>query len=74
MPLWAHEGSISRAAGWRVVAWQLRLAFEAAPFGLLVEKAGGKTSNGIDGASILDSARARAERRPCELREPRTYV
>ena len=34
---------------------KLRLAFEAAPFGLLVEKAGGKTSNGIDGASILDT-------------------
>jgi len=35
---------------------KLRLAFEAAPFGLLVEKAGGKTSNGIDGGSILDVA------------------
>jgi sedoheptulose-bisphosphatase len=34
---------------------KLRLAFEAAPFGLLVEKAGGKTSNGVDGASILDT-------------------
>jgi len=34
---------------------KLRLAFEAAPFGFLVEKAGGKTSNGIDGASILDT-------------------
>jgi sedoheptulose-bisphosphatase len=34
---------------------KLRLAFEAAPFGLLVERAGGKTSNGIDGASILDT-------------------
>merc|ERR1719331_1069889 len=33
---------------------KLRLAFEAAPFGLLVEKAGGKTSNGINGGSILD--------------------
>lgn len=33
---------------------KLRLAFEAAPFGLLVEKAGGKTSNGITGNSILD--------------------
>merc|ERR1719182_1224909 len=33
---------------------KLRLAFEAAPFGLLVEKAGGKTSNGISGGSILD--------------------
>merc|ERR1719160_165 len=34
---------------------KLRLAFEAAPFGLLVEKCGGKTSDGISGASILDT-------------------
>jgi len=33
---------------------KLRLAFEAAPFGLLVEKAGGKTSDGTTGGSILD--------------------
>jgi sedoheptulose-bisphosphatase len=33
---------------------KLRLAFEAAPFGLLVEKAGGLTSDGITGGSILD--------------------
>lgn len=33
---------------------KLRLAFEAAPFGLLVEKAGGKTSDGMTGSSILD--------------------
>lgn len=33
---------------------KLRLAFEAAPFALLVEKAGGKTSDGITGGSILD--------------------
>ena len=33
---------------------KLRLAFEAAPFGLLVERAGGKTSDGITGGSILD--------------------
>jgi sedoheptulose-bisphosphatase len=33
---------------------KLRLAFEAAPFGLLIEKAGGKTSDGITGGSILD--------------------
>ncbi|CAJ1966472.1 unnamed protein product [Cylindrotheca closterium] len=33
---------------------KLRLAFEAAPFGLLVEKSGGKTSDGITGGSILD--------------------
>lgn len=33
---------------------KLRLAFEAAPFGLLVEKAGGKTSDGVTGGSVLD--------------------
>merc|ERR1719472_689073 len=33
---------------------KLRLAFEAAAFGLLVEKAGGKTSDGVSGGSILD--------------------
>jgi len=33
---------------------KLRLAFEAAPFGLLVEKAGGKTSEGVEGKSVLD--------------------
>jgi hypothetical protein len=33
---------------------KLRLAFEAAPFGLLVEKSGGLTSDGVTGGSILD--------------------
>merc|ERR1740138_1534939 len=33
---------------------KIRLAFEAAPFGLLVEKAGGKTSDGVTGGSVLD--------------------
>lgn len=33
---------------------KLRLAFEACPFGLLVEKAGGKTSDGVSGGSVLD--------------------
>jgi len=33
---------------------KLRLAFEAAPFALLVEKAGGKSSDGVSGGSILD--------------------
>jgi sedoheptulose-bisphosphatase len=33
---------------------KLRLAFEAAPFGLLIEKAGGLTSDGVSGGSILD--------------------
>ncbi len=33
---------------------KLRLAFEAAPFGKLVEAAGGKTSDGVSGGSILD--------------------
>jgi sedoheptulose-bisphosphatase len=33
---------------------KLRLAFEAAPFGLLVERSGGLTSDGVTGGSILD--------------------
>lgn len=33
---------------------KLRLAFEACPFGLLVEKSGGKTSDGVTGGSVLD--------------------
>merc|ERR1711966_21355 len=33
---------------------KLRVAFEVAPFGLLVEKAGGKTSDGVTGNSVLD--------------------
>merc|ERR1712070_885002 len=33
---------------------KLRLAFEAAPFALLVEKAGGKSSDGVTGGSVLD--------------------
>jgi len=33
---------------------KLRLAFEAAPFALLVEGAGGKSSDGVSGGSILD--------------------
>jgi sedoheptulose-bisphosphatase len=33
---------------------KLRLAFEAAPFGRMVEMAGGKTSDGVTGNSILD--------------------
>jgi len=33
---------------------KLRLAFEAAPFGRLVEMAGGKTSDGVSGGSVLD--------------------
>ena len=35
---------------------KIRLAFEAAPFGLLVEKAGGKSSDGTTGGSVLDVA------------------
>merc|ERR1719389_1099371 len=34
---------------------KLRLAFEAAPFGRLVEMAGGKTSDGVSGKSVLDT-------------------
>lgn len=33
---------------------KLRIAFEAAPFALLVEKAGGKSSDGVSGGSLLD--------------------
>jgi len=33
---------------------KLRLAFEAAPFALLVEACGGKTSDGVSGNSVLD--------------------
>mmetsp|Transcript_13542 Transcript_13542/g.41107 ORF Transcript_13542/g.41107 Transcript_13542/m.41107 type:complete len:102 (-) Transcript_13542:342-647(-) len=33
---------------------KIRLAFEAAPFGYLVEKAGGLTSDGVTGGSVLD--------------------
>lgn len=33
---------------------KLRVAFEVAPFAMLVEKAGGKTSDGITGQSCLD--------------------
>nr|AHK23662.1 chloroplast sedoheptulose-1,7-bisphosphatase [Chromera velia] len=33
---------------------KLRVAFEVAPFGLLVEKAGGSTSDGVTGKSVLD--------------------
>ncbi|CAE7449733.1 unnamed protein product [Symbiodinium natans] len=33
---------------------KLRLAFEAAPFGRLVEMSGGKTSDGVSGNSVLD--------------------
>jgi sedoheptulose-bisphosphatase len=34
---------------------KLRLAFEAAPFGRLVEMAGGKTSDGVTGKSVLET-------------------
>lgn len=33
---------------------KLRVAFEVAPFAMLVEKAGGKTSDAITGQSCLD--------------------
>merc|ERR1711907_153750 len=42
---------------------KLRLAFEAAPFGLLVEKAGGKTSDGVSGNSVLDVTINRVDQR-----------
>lgn len=42
---------------------KLRLAFEAAPLGLLVEKSGGKTSDGVTGKSILDVTIASVDQR-----------
>lgn len=33
---------------------KLRIAFEAAPFALLVERAGGRSSDGVSGCSLLD--------------------
>lgn len=42
---------------------KLRLAFEAAPFGRLVEAAGGLTSDGVTGASILDTRIAAVDQR-----------
>ena len=44
MPLMSRQASPAK----------LRLAFEAAPFGRLVEMAGGKTSDGVSGNSVLD--------------------
>ena len=46
-------GVFSNATSEKSLA-KLRLAFVAAPFGLLVEKSGGLTSDGITGCSILD--------------------
>jgi sedoheptulose-bisphosphatase len=47
---------------------KLRLAFEGAPFALLVEKAGGKSSNGIDGGSLLDVPITGIDQRtPCAM-------
>jgi sedoheptulose-bisphosphatase len=48
-----HQGVFSNPTSDKSPA-KLRLAFEAAPFALLVEKAGGKTSDGVTGGSILD--------------------
>lgn len=42
---------------------KLRLAFEAAPLALLVEKAGGKTSDGVTGRSVLDVTIAAVDQR-----------
>ena len=43
---------------------KLRLAFEAAPFGRLVEMAGGKTSDGVSGNSVLDMRRGQIDHIP----------
>ena len=43
---------------------KLRLAFEAAPFGRLVEMAGGRTSDGVSGNSVLDMRRGQIDHIP----------
>lgn len=48
-----HQGIYTNPTSDRSPA-KLRITYEAAPLGLLVEKAGGKTSDGHSGRSILD--------------------
>jgi sedoheptulose-bisphosphatase len=48
-----HQGIYTNPTSDRSPA-KLRITYEAAPLGLLVEKAGGKTSDGCTGLSILD--------------------
>lgn len=48
-----HQGIYTNPTSERSPA-KLRITYEAAPLGLLVEKAGGKTSDGCTGRSILD--------------------
>ena len=54
--IWTGVSSPPRAAVAQTAPAKLRLAFEAAPFSLLVEKAGGKSSDAVTpgGRSILD--------------------
>jgi len=48
------QGVLANPAGGPTAPAKLRLAFEAAPFSLLVEKAGGASSDAVEGRSILD--------------------
>ena len=48
------QGVLTNPPGGPTAPAKLRLAFEAAPFSLLVEQAGGKSSDAVSGGSILD--------------------
>lgn len=48
------QGVLTNPPGGPTAPAKLRLAFEAAPFSLLVERAGGKSSDAVHGGSILD--------------------
>ena len=48
------QGVLTNPPGGKTAPAKLRLAFEAAPFSLLVEMAGGKSSDAVEGGSILD--------------------
>jgi sedoheptulose-bisphosphatase len=48
------QGVLTNPPGGETAPAKLRLAFEAAPFSLLVEQAGGKSSDAVTGGSILD--------------------
>ena len=48
------QGVLTNPPGGDTAPAKLRLAFEAAPFSLLVETAGGRSSDAVTGGSILD--------------------
>ena len=48
------QGVLTNPPGGTTAPAKLRLAFECAPFSLLVEAAGGKSSDAVSGGSILD--------------------